>query len=156
MMGFSMSTLLTVFLDGYSADTPTTDRLFRAMMAVGWLEENGESLVMPRFAQTGSLPSVAHRTQTGRETSAKRPHQKRTKSGPEKRRKEGKDKPHIGGEQNSPVDNSAGGGEPDPDANNAMLNGYVAPGGMGEFGKFQMHDNWKPDPQFTRKLLNGA
>jgi hypothetical protein len=49
------------------------------------------------------------------------------------------------------VDNSAGGGEPDPDANNAMLNGYVAPGGMGEFGKFQMHDNWKPDPQFAKR-----
>lgn len=57
----------------------------------------------------------------------------------------------LGGEQNSPVDNSSGGSEPDPDANNAMLNGYVAPGGMGEFGKFQMHDNWKPDPQFVRR-----
>ncbi|EPK0694089.1 DnaT-like ssDNA-binding domain-containing protein, partial [Enterobacter hormaechei] len=57
----------------------------------------------------------------------------------------------IGGEQNSPVDNSAGGGEPDPDANNAMLNGYVAPGGMGELGKFQMRDNWKPDPQFIQR-----
>lgn len=68
-----------------------------------------------------------------------------------KRREDIKDKPHTGGEQNPPVDNSAGGGEPDPDANNAMLNGYVAPGGMGEFGKFQMHDNWKPDPQFTRR-----
>ncbi|HGP4137752.1 TPA: DnaT-like ssDNA-binding domain-containing protein [Enterobacter roggenkampii] len=59
--------------------------------------------------------------------------------------------PLIGNEQNSPVDNSAGGGEPDPDANNAMLNGYVAHGGMGEFGKFQMHDNWKPDPKFARR-----
>lgn len=59
--------------------------------------------------------------------------------------------PLIGGEQNSPVDNSAGGAEPDPDANNAMLNGYVAPGGMWEFGKFQMHDNWNPDPQFIRR-----
>ncbi|EGF5355940.1 hypothetical protein I4P08_10800 [Enterobacter hormaechei] len=68
-----------------------------------------------------------------------------------KRREDIKDKPHTGGEQNSPVDNSAGGGEPDPDANNAMLNGYVAPGGMGEFGKFQMRDNWKPDPQFIQR-----
>ncbi|HDS7133353.1 TPA: DNA replication domain protein [Klebsiella aerogenes] len=40
-------------LEGYSADT--LDDLIgfpgfsRAMMAVGWLEENGESLVMPRF-----------------------------------------------------------------------------------------------------------
>ncbi|HCR0335465.1 hypothetical protein JJQ50_09210 [Enterobacter cloacae] len=68
-----------------------------------------------------------------------------------KRREDIKDKPHTGSEQNSPVDNSAVGGEPDPDANNAMLNGYIAPGGMGEFGKFQMHDNWKPDPQFIQR-----
>ncbi|EJV4344064.1 hypothetical protein N7E08_001280 [Enterobacter hormaechei] len=68
-----------------------------------------------------------------------------------KRREDIKDKPHTGGEQNLPVDNSAGGDEPDPDANNAMLNGYVAPGGMGEFGKFQMRDNWKPDPQFIQR-----
>ncbi|MDG5039084.1 hypothetical protein Q7C24_06705 [Klebsiella pneumoniae] len=41
------------FLDGYSPET--LDDLIgfpgfaRAMMAVGWLEEDGESLVMPRF-----------------------------------------------------------------------------------------------------------
>ena len=69
----------------------------------------------------------------------------------EKRREDIKDKPHTGGEQNSPVDNSAGGDEPDPDANNAMMNGYVAPGGMGELGKFQMRDNWKPDPLFIQR-----
>lgn len=73
-------------------------------------------------------------------------------SGRERKGKEWKGKPPlIGDEQNSPVDNSAGGGEPDPDANNAMLNGYVAPGGMDEFGKFQMRDNWKPDPQFIQR-----
>lgn len=72
--------------------------------------------------------------------------------GKEGKGKEGKGKtPLIGDEKISLVDNSAGGGEPDPDANNAVLNGYVAPGGMGEFGKFQMHDNWKPDQQFTRR-----
>lgn len=74
-----------------------------------------------------------------RMASASEADKKRTRE--EKRREDIKDKPHIGGEQNSPVDNSAGGGEPDPDANNAVLNGYIAPGGMGEFGKFQMHDN---------------
>ena len=84
-----------------------------------------------------------------RMASASEADKKRTRE--EKRREDIKDKPHIGGEQNSPVDNSAGGGEPDPDANNAVLNGYIAPGGMGEFGKFQMHDNWKPDPQFVRR-----
>ena len=145
-------------LDGYSADT--LDDLIgfpgfsRAMMAVGWLEENGESLVMPRFeAHNGQSAKRraqdADRKRNVRKASASEADKKRTRE--EKRREDIKDKPHIGGEQNSPVDNSAGGGEPDPDANNAVLNGYVAPGGMGEFGKFQMHDNWKPDPQFTRR-----
>lgn len=146
------------FLDGYSADT--LDDLIgfpgfsRAMMAVGWLEENGESLVMPRFeAHNGQSAKRraqdADRKRNVRKASASEADKMRTRE--EKRREDIKDKPHTGGEQYSPVDNSAGGGEPDPDANNAMLNGYVAPGGMGEFGKFQMHDNWKPDQQFIRR-----
>ncbi|HCM9308962.1 TPA: Pyocin large subunit [Enterobacter kobei] len=146
------------FLDGYSADT--LDDLIgfpgfsRAMMAVGWLEENGESLVMPRFeAHNGQSAKRraqdADRKRNVRKASASEADKKRTRE--EKRREDIKDKPHTGGEQNSPVDNSAGGGEPDPDANNAMRNGYVAPGGMGEFGKFQMRDNWKPDPQFIQR-----
>ncbi|HDC4673056.1 DnaT-like ssDNA-binding domain-containing protein [Enterobacter kobei] len=145
-------------LDGYSADT--LDDLIgfpgfsRAMMAVGWLEENGESLVMPRFeAHNGQSAKRraqdADRKRNVRKASASEADKKRTRE--EKRREDIKDKPHIGSEQNSPVDNSAGGSEPDPDVNNAMLNGYVAPGGMGEFGKFQMHDNWNPDPQFIRR-----
>lgn len=146
------------FLDGYSADT--LDDLIgfpgfsRAMMAVGWLEENGESLVMPRFeAHNGQSAKRraqdADRKRNVRKASASEADKKRARE--EKRREDIKDKPHTGSEQNSPVDNSAGGGEPDPDANNAMLNGYVAPGGMGEFGKFQMRDNWKPDPQFIQR-----
>ncbi|HFS7450630.1 TPA: DnaT-like ssDNA-binding domain-containing protein [Enterobacter roggenkampii] len=145
-------------LDGYSADT--LDDLIgfpgfsRAMMAVGWLEENGESLVMPRFeAHNGQSAKRraqdADRKRNVRKASASEADKKRTRE--EKRREDIKDKPHIGGEQNSPVDNSAGDGETDPDANNAILNGYVAPGGMGEFGKFQMRDNWKPDPQFIQR-----
>lgn len=145
-------------LDGYSADT--LDDLIgfpgfsRAMMAVGWLEENGESLVMPRFeAHNGQSAKRraqdADRKRNVRKASASEADKKRTRE--EKRREDIKDKPHTGGEQNSPVDNSAGGGEPDPNANNAMLNGYVAPGGMGELGKFQMRDNWKPDPQFIQR-----
>ncbi|ENH4957008.1 DnaT-like ssDNA-binding domain-containing protein [Enterobacter hormaechei] len=145
-------------LDGYSADT--LDDLIgfpgfsRAMMAVGWLEENGESLVMPRFeAHNGQSAKRraqdADRKRNVRKASASEADKKRTRE--EKRREDIKDKPHTGGEQNSPVDNSAGGGEPVPDAKNAMLNGYIAPGGMGEFGKFQMHDNWKPDPQFIQR-----
>ena len=145
-------------LDGYSAET--LDDLIgfpgfsRAMMAVGWLEENGKSLVMPRFeAHNGQSAKRraqdADRKRIVRKASASEADKKRTRE--EKRREDIKDKPHTGSEQNSPVGNSLGDSGPDPDANNAMLNGYVAPGGMGEFGKFQMRDNWKPDPQFIQR-----
>lgn len=149
------------FLDGYSADT--LDDLIgfpgfaRAMMAVGWLEEEGESLVMPRFeAHNGQ--SAKRRAQDAdrkrnkrnvRKESAQEADKKRTRE--EKRREDIKDKPHIGGEQNQPVDNFSSDGEPDPDANNSMMNGYVPPGGMGEFGKFQMRDGWKPDDGFIKR-----
>lgn len=49
------------------------------------------------------------------------------------------------------MDNLPDDNEPDPDSNNAMLNGYVPPGGMGELGKFQMRDDWKPDQQFIQR-----
>ncbi|WP_447726835.1 DnaT-like ssDNA-binding domain-containing protein [Enterobacter asburiae] len=59
--------------------------------------------------------------------------------------------PHTGEEKIQPVDNFPDDNEPDPDSNNAVLNGYVPPGGMGEFGKFQMRDDWKPDQQFIQR-----
>lgn len=72
--------------------------------------------------------------------------------GKEGKGKEGKGKtPHTGDEKISPVDNFPDDSEPDPDANNAVLNDYVAPGGMGAFGKFQMHDSWKPEQEFTKR-----
>lgn len=149
------------FLDGYSADT--LDDLIgfpgfaRAMMAVGWLEEEGESLVMPRFEAHNGQSAKRRAQDADRKrnkrnvvkTSASEADKKRTRE--EKRREDIKDKPHIGGEQNQPVDNFAGDGEPDPDANNSMMNGYVPPGGMGEFGKFQMRDEWKPDDGFIKR-----
>lgn len=91
------------FLDGYSADT--LDDLIgfpgfsRAMMAVGWLEENGESLVMPRFeAHNGQSAKRraqdADRKRNVRKASASEADKKRTRE--EKRREDIKDKPHIG------------------------------------------------------------
>ena len=71
--------------------------------------------------------------------------------GKEGKGKEGKGKPpHIGDEQNQPVDNP-GGVEPEPEANNIVLNGYAPPGGPGAFGKFTLPENWKPDPDFIKR-----
>ena len=40
---------------------------------------------------------------------------------------------------------------PNPDANNAILNNRLPPGGFGAFGKFPMCDDWQPDPDFLQK-----
>ena len=66
--------------------------------------------------------------------------------------REGKGKtPRIGEDENQPVDNSDGDNEPDPAANNIVLNDYVPPGGSGAFGKFTLPDDWNPDPDFVRR-----
>lgn len=71
--------------------------------------------------------------------------------GKEGKGKEGKGKtPHTGDENFLPVDNSSGPEEPDPGANTAVLNGYMPPGGMGEFGKFVMGPGWKPGDDFLK------
>lgn len=71
--------------------------------------------------------------------------------GKEGKGKEGKgETPHTGDGENEPVDNSDG-GEPDPAANNMVMGGYAPPGGMGEFGKFQMREDWRPDDDLVRR-----
>ncbi|EAN4946443.1 primosomal protein [Salmonella enterica] len=39
----------------------------------------------------------------------------------------------------------------DPDANNAVMNNFVPPGGPGQLGKFVMHEQWQPSDDFLRK-----
>lgn len=118
------------YLDGYSPET--LDDLIgfpgfaRAMMAVGWLEEDGESLVMPRFeAHNGQSAKRraqdADRKRNVRKMSAPEADKKRTRE--EKRRED--IKPHINPTHNAraknPVDN------------------------------FFMHLDWKPDPDFAEQ-----
>lgn len=149
-------------LDGYSADT--LDDLIgfpgfsQAMIAVGWLEENGESLVMPRFEAHNGQSAKRRAQDADRKRSKRNVHKmsasEADKNGTreEKRREDIKDQtPHIGGDQKQPVDNFSGDNEPDPEANNNVLNDYVPPGGSGAIGKFTIHDNWNPDPDFMRR-----
>ncbi|WP_241723044.1 DNA replication domain protein [Raoultella sp. HC6] len=86
------------FLDGYSAETLDDMIGFpgfsRAMMSVGWLEEDGESLVMPRFdAHNGQSAKRraqdADRKRNVRKTSAPEADKMRTRE--EKRREDIKD-----------------------------------------------------------------
>ncbi|UEQ10478.1 DNA replication domain protein [Pectobacterium versatile] len=90
------------FLDGYSAET--LDDLIgfpgfsQAMIAIGWLEEEGESLVMPRFdAHNGQSAKRraqdAERKRNVRKTSAPEADKMRTRE--EKRREDIKDKPPL-------------------------------------------------------------
>ncbi|HCB3266975.1 TPA: Pyocin large subunit [Citrobacter amalonaticus] len=151
------------FLDGYSAET--LDDLIgfpgfsRAMMAVGWLEENGESLVMPRFeAHNGQSAKRraqdADRKRKDRKASASEADKKRTRE--EKRREDLKDKtPHIGDEKNQPVDNFSGErddhhsekAEDEPSPPEAYYPGMR----LTPIGKFSMHENWTPDPDLTKR-----
>ncbi|EMI0125427.1 MULTISPECIES: DnaT-like ssDNA-binding domain-containing protein [Citrobacter] len=39
---------------------------------------------------------------------------------------------------------------PEPDANNTVINNFVPHGGLGQFGKFVMHENWSPSDDFLR------
>lgn len=36
------------------------------------------------------------------------------------------------------------------DANNAVINNFVPPGGLGQFGKFVMYEHWSPSDYFLR------
>ncbi|HEA5344076.1 TPA: helix-turn-helix domain-containing protein [Escherichia coli] len=40
----------------------------------------------------------------------------------------------------------------DPGANNAVMNNFVPPGGLGQLGKFVMHEQWQPSDDFLRKI----
>lgn len=141
------------FLDGYSADT--LDDLIgfpgfaRAMIAVGWLEEEGESLVMPRFdAHNGQ--SAKRRAQDAdrkrerrnvRNVSASDADKNGTRE--EKRREDLKDKtPHNARENFS---------TPSPKAANAIIDNHVPPsaGAMVD-GKFTMFEGWQPSADFVR------
>lgn len=86
------------FLDGYSAETLDDMIGFpgfsRAMIAVGWLEEDGESLVMPRFDSHNGQSAKrraqdADRKRNVRKTSAPEADKMRTRE--EKRREDLKD-----------------------------------------------------------------
>lgn len=63
-----------------------------AMMAVGWLEFDGESLQVPRFEEHNGQSAKRRAQDSSRKVSARKadkcPPSKRTKSGPEKRREE--------------------------------------------------------------------
>ncbi len=39
----------------------------------------------------------------------------------------------------------------DPSANNAVMNNFFPPGGLGQLGKFVMHEQWQPSDDFLRK-----
>lgn len=128
------------FLDGYSPET--LDDLIgfpgfaRAMMAVGWLEEDEQSLVMPRFeAHNGQ--SAKRRAQDADRKREKRnvvktsaPEADKMRTREEKRREEKNIKPHINPTHNARAKNSVDNFSGEP---------------------FLMFEDWKPDPDFAEQ-----
>lgn len=140
------------FLDGYSPDT--LDDLIgfpgfaQAMIAVGWLEYEGENLVMPRFdAHNGQSAKRraqdADRKRNVRKVSASEADKKETRE--EKRREDLKDKTHSNAQARDET-------PPCPAAANPIIdNRPPPPGGMGADGKFTMYQGWRPDDDFLLK-----
>lgn len=136
------------FLDGYSPETLDDMIGFpgfaRSMMAVGWLEMDGENLVMPRFSEHNGQSAKrraqdAARKRDVRKKSATEADNLRTRE--EKRREDIKDQtPHSAYEEKSaaPVDNFTA-------AQQAMI---TAPA---TGGKFAMFDDWQPDEDLQRR-----
>lgn len=138
-----------------------------AMESVGWAiyDEEIDAVILPNFSEYNTVgedrkSNAADRQRRYRER--KKALQSDITSDvtryvtsdgrEEKRREDIKDQtPHIGGDQKQPVDNFSGDNDPDPEANNNVLNDYVPPGGSGAIGKFTIHENWNPDTDFMRR-----
>lgn len=128
-------------LDGYSLETLDDMIGFpgfsAAMVAVGWLETDGENLVMPRFSEHNGQSAKrraqdAARKRNVRKSSASDADILRTRE--EKRREEKiKDKPPY----TPPVDKFSD------------LAGSTP--GEAAGGKFAMFDDWQPDPDLVRR-----
>ncbi len=152
-------------LDGYTAEI--VDELIgfpgfaAAMISVGWLEENGESLVMPGFSEHNGQSAKrraqdADRKKNVRKASASQADKMRTRE--EKRREDIKD---LNPTQGEPVDNfsevensppSEPSPDPDPGANNFVQDNHPPPaGGIGALGKFVMHKRWQPLADFVQR-----
>lgn len=133
------------FLDGYSPETLDDMIGFpgfsRAMMAVGWLDVDGENLVMPRFDEHNGQSAKrraqdAARKRSVRKMSASDADKMKTRE--EKRREDLKDKPHSNArEKNQPKP-----AEPEPPPP-FPLNGN-------NFGKFLMFKGWVPGDDFVK------
>ncbi|WP_242507328.1 DnaT-like ssDNA-binding domain-containing protein [Serratia liquefaciens] len=133
------------FLDGYSPETLDDMIGFpgfsRAMMAVGWLEVDGENLVMPRFDEHNGQSAKrraqdAARKRNVRKMSASQTDKMTTRE--EKRREDLKDKPHSNARaKDSPP------GDPPKEPPPFPMNGN-------NFGKFQMFKCWIPGQDFVQ------
>jgi len=134
------------FLDGYSPETLDDMIGFpgfsRAMMAVGWLEVDGENLVMPRFDEHNGQSAKrraqdAARKRNVRKMSASQTDKMTTRE--EKRREDLKDKPHS----NARAKDSPPGDPPKDEPPPFPMNGN-------NFGKFTMQNGWQPGADFQR------
>ena len=149
------------FLHGYTPET--LDDLIgfpgfaRAMIAVGWLEEEGENLVMPRFdvhnGQSAKRRAQdADRKKKSRKMSACDADKKGTRE--EKRREDIKDqnpeRERAG--ENSSVEVISGNGTSSPTIQHQpAAEDFGAGCAFGPLGKFPITDSWAPSPDFVRQ-----
>lgn len=121
-----------------------------ALISVGWMRNDKGKLVLPNFDRHNG-ESSKQRALTNRRVAEHRERKKKKvtqtplpKQLPEREEEEEDIK--------DPLSNGQGENfQPNPDANNSILNNRVPAGGYGTTEKFVMYHEWQPDPDFVQK-----
>ncbi|HAT8010198.1 TPA: DnaT-like ssDNA-binding domain-containing protein [Providencia stuartii] len=121
-----------------------------ALISVGWMRNDKGKLVLPNFDRHNG-ESSKQRALTNRRVAEHRKKKKNKvtqtplpKQLPEREEEEEDIK--------APLSNGQGENfQPNPDANNSILNNRVPAGGYGTTEKFVMYHDWQPDPDFAQK-----
>ncbi|VXB51356.1 Pyocin large subunit [Pantoea brenneri] len=129
------------FLDGYSPETLDDMIGFpgfaRAMMAVGWLEMDGENLVMPRFSEHNGQSAKRRAQDAARKRDVRKksaPEADKLRTREEKRREDKDQTPYITREENFPESQAT---------HPAQVQTTVVPS-----GKFMLNRQWVPSSDF--------
>ena len=121
-----------------------------ALISVGWMRNDNGKLVLPNFDRHNG-ESSKQRALTNRRVAEHR-ERKKKKVTPAPLPKQLPEREEEEEDIKDPLSNGQGENfQPNPDANNSILNGRVPAGGYGTTEKFVMYHEWQPDQDFVQK-----
>lgn len=121
-----------------------------ALISVGWMRNDKGKLVLPNFDRHNG-ESSKQRALTNRRVAEHR-ERKKKKVTPTPLPKQLPEREEEEEDIKDPLSNGQGENfQPNPDANNSILNNRVPSGGYGTTEKFVMYHEWQPDPDFVQK-----